>query len=246
MNGARTPSLPAKPWYKSKSAWGIAIAGAGLVVSNSETIRAVAGEDIGEVIISIGLLLTAIGRITAKSSLTLTGRATMLLLLGAVSFALIACAGPQTSLPDARVSNTAANVARLPDGADSWHTIVHGAFPTNVVAATEGINVQTAGPNTVLSIVFEADGRPTLYTSNPADTRFSGLEVSLPNGAIVKLQEFESLKSPVIAAFNEQVLAALQTTGLITAEQAAVIRQAIQSGASLAEALAFIAGGGVP
>lgn len=243
MPGARTQQIPTKPWYKSKSAWGIAIAGAGLVATHSETIRVAAGEDLGGIIVSLGLVLAAIGRIKARTRLTLTGSGAMVLLLAVTAVALLACAGPQTTLPDTRVSNTAANIARLPDDGDSWQTIVHGAYPTNVVAATSGINVQTAGPNTVLTLIFEPDGRPTLYTSNPADTRFSGLEVELPNGAVVKLAEFESMASPVIAAFNEQVIAALNTTGFITAEQAAVIRQAIQSGASLAEALALLAGG---
>lgn len=172
------------------------------------------------------------GRLSAKKEAKLPGQAPALLLAACLGLLLIGgCAGPQVVTPTASAVNTGANIAT--STAESWETVQQGASATNVMADAAGVNKQTGGISRTMTI---SQGEIVIVVDDPLDGTLEGLDVTLPNGTIIKLAKFESAASKTVAAYNEQVLGALLTAQVITEQQAGVWREAINAGsATLAE-----------
>lgn len=155
----------------------------------------------------------------------------------AILFTLAGCnAGPVITDGEG-VTNTPANRSVWkPDG--QVETTLQGLAPANVETSASGANIQSSGQPRVLTFSIQhPDGTNVVATLNdPSDTEFSGFRMD-PTGAI-EIAAFGASASAVLAVQNEAIIQSLLTTEKITAEQASVIRQAIQSGASLAEAVA--------
>ena len=159
-----------------------------------------------------------------------------------IPLALTACAGPSVrSTADSLNVSANANVARNTEG--TWDSSFYGVTPTNVSVDGSGASVQTGGPNTVMGLTFAAgeNGETQVFISNPADTKIGRLTARMPDQTTIDLVGLESSKSIVIASRDQQVLASFQTQGFITREQADVVRQALATGATWAEAIAAIA-----
>lgn len=165
----------------------------------------------------------------------------LLVTLAILCASLAGCVGPQGEANGAgiSVSNSTHNFARQDEG--SWETAIAGPFPTNAVIDSDGANVQTGGPNTVLGLLLPADVK--LFTSNPADTRFAKLTYTAGDGSTIEIEGFESTKSSVIAAYDQQVLVWAQAQGVITQEQAAVAGKLVEAGMSALEAITTVLGG---
>lgn len=139
------------------------------------------------------------------------------------------------------VSNTPANRSVwTPDG--QVETTLQGIAPANVETSADGANIQSSGQPRVLTFSIDhGDGRKIVATLNdPSDTEFSGFRMGADGS--IEIAAFGASASAVLAVQNEAVIQSLLTTEKITAEQAATIRAAIAAGASVAEAIAKVAG----
>lgn len=165
----------------------------------------------------------------------------LLVIIAILCSSLAGCVGPQGEANGAGISvaNSTHNFARQDDA--SWETAIAGPFPTNAVIDSDGANVQTGGPNTVLGLLLPQDVK--LFTSNPADTRFARLTYTAGDGSTIEIEGFESSKSSVIAAYDQQVLVWAQAQQVITQEQAAVAAKLVEGGMSAIEAITTVLGG---
>lgn len=139
-----------------------------------------------------------------------------------------------------RVENSPANVAEW-DEAGNVRSVLQGGFPAQIETSADGANIQASGQPRVLtfSITLPDGTRRVATLADPSDTELTGFRMDA-DGSIT-LDTFGAQASTVLAVQNEAIIQSLLTTEKITAEQAAVIRHAIQSGASLAEAIARVA-----
>jgi hypothetical protein len=162
-------------------------------------------------------------------------------LVAVAALALGGCVGPQTSTPTgARAVNAGVNQASMGHG--SWDAHLYGHTPTHILVDRGGIHVQAAGAHRTLALTFTTEGDVQMQVTDPADTRIGKVDVQLSEGSVSLLMEdFEASNSIVVGAWTEQALAAFVNQGLITSEQAATVRRALEAGASLAEALAALA-----
>ena len=151
------------------------------------------------------------------------------------------CVGPQLGADGKGVTatNSTHNLAR--QDAESWETLISGPFPTNAVIDKDGANVQTGGPNTVLGLNLPNDVR--LFTSNPADTAIESLTYTSPDGSIIEIVGFTSIKSTVIAAYDAQVIQWAESQNIITTEQGVVASKLVEGGMNALEAIAVVLGG---
>ena len=167
--------------------------------------------------------------------LVLAGLATMLLCAG--------CNAGPTFRADGRgnaqIANAATSTTTWNDESGSVTSSFQGTPPAMMDLGAGSAWMSSPGPHRVLSINQSEDG-VALTLADPADTNFKGLSVTLPDGTTVGLQEFSSSASAVIAAYNEQVIAALEAQQVITQEQGQTLRAAIAAGQTLGEALANI------
>jgi len=149
------------------------------------------------------------------------------------------CVGPTSVSDGTRASATGSNgsTARSTNQyGETWETATGtGQVPTNLVMDRDGAAVQSYGNHRVMTL---AQGDSVVTFADPLDGSLKGLRIHLPDGTIVELDELINAPSDTIAAYNEQVITALQINGHITSEQAATARDAIAAGATLAEALA--------
>lgn len=154
---------------------------------------------------------------------------------------MLGCNAGPTFRADAtgtRIQNTAASQTNWTDGDGTLTSSFQGSPPAVIAGAAATISAP--GPHRVLSISQGTDGAVSLTLADPADTNFKGLSVTLPDGTQVALAEFQSSASAVIAAYDRQVIAALEAQGRITAENARVAIAALDAGRTLVEALAEI------
>lgn len=142
------------------------------------------------------------------------------------------------------VTNSGANRSVwTPEG--QYETTLQGVAPANVETSAQGAYIQSSGQPRVLTFSIQhPDGRNVVATLNdPSDTEFSGFRMA-PDGSI-EIASFGATASSVLAVQNEAVIQSLLTTEKISAEQAAVMREAIAAGASVAEAIAEVVGAAV-
>lgn len=133
-----------------------------------------------------------------------------------VLFTLCGCVGP-TVTDGKGTQNTAANRSVWsPDG--QVESTLHGVYPTNYEVGDGQINGQTGGPNHVLGLSL---GDVRLASGNPADTTIRDLSVTLADGSSISIGELTTLESSVIAAWDDQVLAAIRADESISANQLA-------------------------
>ncbi len=170
--------------------------------------------------------------------------------------ALASCApvGPRIRGPAGAqaggIENTAANVIEWnepaptldqPFGGGIVHrSVIHGQAPAIVGADSAGARWQGSNqPRTVTFASETPDGvRRVATIIDPSDTELSGFEM-LPDGT-VRLAAFGALASRPIESSIPAILASLEATGRITAEQAATTRAAIAAGADAAVEIAAL------
>lgn len=132
---------------------------------------------------------------------------------------LVGCAGP--IITDGQgVTGSTANRSTW-DEAGNIESTLQGVYPTNyeVGDGNTGINAQTGGPNHVLGLTL---GDVNLASGNPADTTLRGLRVQLSDGSTIEIDELTTLASPVVASWDEQVLASIRASREMAAEQRAL------------------------
>lgn len=96
----------------------------------------------------------------------------------------------------------------------------------------------TTAPDGTITVEEEyAPAAVNVYNSDPTNGTVEGFDASLPGGITLKIAKAGFDNSTVIAAYNEQIIAALEAAEKITAEQAAVARAGIAAGQTLGEAL---------
>lgn len=151
--------------------------------------------------------------------------------------------GP-TSVSDgtrAAITGSTGSTARSAniDG-ETWETATGTSHvPTNVVADATGLAVQSYGGHRTMTL---AQGGAVVTLTDPLDGSLKGLRVNLADGTVIELDEFVSQPSATIAAYDQQVIASLEAAKHITSEQASVAREALEAGASLAEAIVLALG----
>lgn len=168
--------------------------------------------------------------------------ATLLCVCVSLWWMLPGCAAVGPVVEDGKgISNSPANRS-VWDPEGRVESTLHGGFPANVETSAEGANIQSSGQPRVLTFsIQKPDGSNVVATLNdPSDTEFSGFRMA-PDGSI-EIAAFGASASAVLAVQNEAVIQSLLTTEKITAEQAAVIREAIAAGATVAQAIAEVAG----
>lgn len=137
------------------------------------------------------------------------------------------------------VENTGANVSEW-DSEGNVRAVLQGVAPAQIETSAAGANYQASGqPRTVTFASETPDGvRRVATIIDPSDTELSGFEM-LPDGT-VRLAAFGALASRPIESSIPAILASLEATGRITAEQAATTRAAIAAGADAAVEIAAL------
>jgi hypothetical protein len=138
---------------------------------------------------------------------------------------------------DGSVANTAANVSEW-DSDGNVRAVLQGGFPAQIETGPTGANIQASGQPRVLTFsITTADGTQRVATlADPSDTELSGFEM-LPDGTI-RLATFGAVASKPLDSQVPAILASLEATGAIAAEQAETARAAIAAGADVATVIA--------
>ena len=223
---------PTKGVIQSKTVWGLLVAGAATIADSADLLSGlVGGEWADKLVVVAGLVMAFYGRIVSTTAIR-----GLVMVMAAGGMVLIG--GCEANTNQRAISGVTGDVNEQLGSANtaSWTEAAMVSSMTvpvsQLIADVDGINLQSPGPGTAIgSEEFGA-------VWSPGDVYAKGVRMEFPDGRSITVEEFSSVKSVVIAAYDFQVA---QLSAKITALGEIEARRYVESLVAIGDITASVA-----